>query len=202
MSVALCVVLAAGCSVLRGGAPIEERIDLFAVLPIENEEPASATPTDGRPPLPPEAGQAVTAAVYSVLSSSPRWRFVPDLTVAQAVAELDTDGSLLARALALGRAVKADGVLFGTVSRYRQRVGSEYGAREPAAVALQLQLVSVASGTVVWSGRFDETQQPLSENLLNWWQFWRGGPRWFTAQEFTQLGVERLLDNLADRLEP
>ena len=58
----------------------------------------------------------------------------------------------------------------------------------------------MSTGKVLWTRTFDETQQSLSSNLFNWWQFWRGGPRWFTAEEFTRLGVERQLDDLADKL--
>jgi len=90
--------------------------------------------------------------------------------------------------------------LYGTVSRYRERVGTEFGATEPASVAFTLSLLSVSNGKVLWTRTFDETQQSLSSNLLNWWQFWEGGPRWFTAEQFTHLGVERLLNNLAGQL--
>jgi DNA-binding IclR family transcriptional regulator len=124
---------------------------------------------------------------------------VPDLTVTQALAHMKGEGDLASRAQALGKEVGADAVLFGTVSRYVERVGGEYGAQHPAAVAFTLQLVSVASGKILWSGSFDRTQQALATNLFNWWQFWRAGPRWFTAQEFTRLGVERVLRDLAKR---
>jgi len=197
---ALCVVLLAGCSLLGRGPAIDERINLIAVMPIEREEPASAVASTGPPRLAPGAERVVTAEVYSVLASSSIWRFVPDLTVTQALVKLDTKGPLQTRAQALGKAVGADGVLYGTVSRYRERVGTEFGAREPASVAFTLSLVSVSTGKVLWTRTFDETQESLSSNLLNWWQFWRGGPRWFTAEEFTHLGVERLLDNLAGQL--
>jgi hypothetical protein len=189
----------AGCSLLHGSPPIDEPIKLIAVMPIERDAPAG-TPTDGAPRLKPGAERVVTAEVYSVLASSSKWRFVPDLTVAQALSKVDPKGSLQSRARELGKAVGADGVLFGTVSRYRERVGGEYGARDPASVAFTLSLLSVSTGKVLWTRTFDETQQSLSSNLFNWWQFWRGGPRWFSAEEFTRLGVERLLEDLANKL--
>ncbi len=192
--------LLAGCGLVRRGPRIEEHIGLIAVMPIERAEPASATPQEGVPRLAAGAERVVTAEIYRVLSSSSKWRFVPDLTVTQALPKIEATGPLASRARALGKAVNAEGVLFGAVSRYRERVGTEYGSREPAAVGFTLQLLSVASGKIVWTGSFDETQQPLSSNLLNWWQFWRGGPRWFTAEEFTHLGVERVLEDLADKL--
>lgn len=195
-----CAVLLAGCSLLGHGPTIDERINLMAVMPIEREEPASAGASAGPPRLQTGAEHVVTAEIYAVLASSSIWRFVPDLTVTQALAKIDAKGPLQARAQALGKAVGADGVLYGTVSRYRERVGTEFGAREPASVAFTLSLLSVSTGKVLWTRTFDETQQSLSSNLFNWWQFWRGGPRWFTAEQFTRLGVERLLENLAGQL--
>jgi hypothetical protein len=192
--------LLAGCSLLHRGPSIDERIKLIAVMPIERDEFAHTDTTQAPPRLKAGAERVVTAEVYSVLAASSEWRFVPDLTVGQALPKLDRTAPLVSRARELGKAVGADGVLYGTVSRYRDREGSEYGARTPASVAFTLSLVSVATGKVLWTRRFDETQQALSSNLFNWWQFWRGGPRWFSAEEFTRLGVERLLDNLAAQL--
>ncbi len=190
-----------GCSFLQHAPTIEEKIDLIAVMPIERAEPVSATPLPERPTLASGAERVVTAEVYGVLSNSTRWRFVPDLTVSEALGHLPKGGDLESRARALGKAVGADAVLFGTVFRYRERVGSEFGAREPAAVGFTLQLLSVTSGKILGAETFDQAQEARSTNLFNWWQFWRGGPRWFTAEEFTRIAVERLLDNLAAKLE-
>ncbi len=187
----------AGCSLFHRGPKIAEPINLIAVMPIQLAQTVSATKTDEVEKLPPEAGRQVTAAVYRALTSSSQWRVVPDLTAAQALAHLPSEGDLANRAQALGKEVGSDAVLFGTVSRYVERVGREYGARSPASVAFTLNLVSVSSGKILWTGSFDQTQRPLSSNLFNWWQFWRGGPRWFTVQEFTHLGVEHLLDDLS-----
>lgn len=198
----LILLLAApGCSLWHGAAPIPEPIGLVAVLPIERAESISDTPAVEGEPLAPGAERVVTAQIYAVLSSSSEWRFVPDLTAAAALGQIRSAGDIEARALALGKAVNADAVLFGTVSRYVERVGSEYGARRPASVSLTLQLLSTASGKVLWKDSFDQTQRALSSNLFNWWQFWRGGPRWFSAAEFTRLGVEHLLQNLAKQIQ-
>jgi len=194
------LVTLAGCSLLQRNPPIDEHINLIAVMPIEREEPVDAPTADSRSRLKAGAQRVVTAQVYSVLASSSKWRFVPDLTVMQALPKIASTGGLQTRARDLGKAVGADAVLFGTVSRYKDREGSEYGATEPASVAFTLSLVSVSTGKVLWTRTFNETQQSLSSNLFNWWQFWRGGPRWFSAEEFTHLGVERLLDDLSDQL--
>jgi hypothetical protein len=194
------LVALAGCSLLRHAPTIEEPIGLIAVLPIERAETPSVTAGEEGPRLGSGAERVVTAQIYAVLASASQWRFVPDLTVTQALSQLDRRGSPETQAQTLGKAVGADGVLFGSVSRYIERVGTSYGARQPAAVSFTLQLVSVASGKIVWTGSFDQAQQPLSANLFNWWQFWRGGPKWFTAQEFAHLGVERLLEDLSKKL--
>lgn len=197
----LALVALTGCNPFHRGPKLPELIGLIAVMPIERVEPMSATPMERVESLPPDAGRQVTAAVYGVLTSSSDWRVVPDLTAAAALSRIKPAGDLASRARALGQEVGADAVLFGTVSRYVERVGRGYGARQPAAVAFTLQLISVKSDKILWSGSFDETQRPLTSNLFNWWQFWRGGPRWFTVQEFTRLGVEHLVKDLSKRTE-
>ena len=194
------LVVAAGCNPFHRAPKLPERISLIAVMPIQPVERTSATPSEHTATLPPEAPRVVTAELYGALTSSSAWRVVPDLTVTPAFGQLQPESDLALRARALGKAVGADQVMSGTVSRYVERVGKEYGARQPASVAFTLHLISVQTGKILWTGSFDQTQKPLSSNLFNWWQFWRGGPRWFTAQEFTRLGVEHLLQDLSRRL--
>jgi hypothetical protein len=193
-----------GCSLLhRQGSEQPEptapvNMQLLAVLPIE---PAAA-PADGKdgggPPPPDEAGMAVTAQIYRALADQTEFRFVADLAVSDVLGTpaVRRAGGLVERAVALGKEVGADGVLFGRVFRFRKRVGTQYGASEPASVWFELGLVSVASGDVVWKGHFDQTQEPLTSNLLNWWMFWRSGPRWVSASELAGLGVDRLFADM------
>lgn len=188
-AVLLAQVAGGGCALRRGGKA-ERRIALLAVLPLE---PAPEATSVSR-----EQARAVTAQIYGVLAQRPELRFVPDLTVEQALRdpEVESAAGLVPRAAALGRKVGADAVLFGTVSRFRERVGGSLGAKSPASVAFELRLLDMASGEVIWRGEFDRTQQPLSANLLNFWMFWRGGARWWTASELSRLGVEELLRDL------
>jgi hypothetical protein len=193
---ALLLSLVAGCAWFRSAPPLEEKVSLLAVMPLEREEP----PAGKEDLLPPGAERVVTAEIYRVLAESHRWRFVPDLAVEQALKTIPQGLSRPEKARALGRAVQADAVLYGSVERFVERKGGEYGASKPASVAFNLALMSVATGEELWRARFSETQQPLSSNLLNFWMFWRGGPRWFTAQELARLGVERVLEDLQRRL--
>jgi len=197
---ALAVTLLAGCSLFGSAPKLDEPVHLIAVLPIQRSETGGQVP--GEPPrIASGAEQVVTAEIYDVLASSPEWNFVPDLAVTQALTKIPASPDPALRARQLGQALNADAVIFGTVSRYVDRVGGEFGAKQPAAVGIKLQLISVKSAAILWTGSFDEEQQPLSSNLLNWWQFWEGGPKWFSAPEFTHLAVERLLGDLAKRLD-
>lgn len=205
VSLAIACAALAGCNGIFKARPVDvyPDIKLLAVMPLVPVQASEDKPTsrdDERPPLTPDAARIVTAQIYSVMVESPKWHFVPDLTVDTALRRLKAD-SPEQRASALGKAVNADGVLYGEVWRFRDRLGSEYGARFPASVAFRLALLEVASGKTVWQGEFDQTQQPLSENLLDWWMFWRVGPRWFTGAELSQLGVEQLLEDLQKHLE-
>lgn len=179
-----------GCSYLRGGEPLAEAVDRIAVLPIRR-----AAGVDNQKVVP-GAERTITAHIYGVFAAAPDWNFVPDLTVTQVLTRLPREEDVVAQARGLGKAVKADAVLCGVVSRYVEREGSEYGARQAAAVGIELQLVSVATGKILWQGSFDQQQKALSENLFNWWQFWSGGVRWFTAEELSRVAIEHLLEDL------
>lgn len=182
---------ALGCGA-RKGEPVPVQLAMLAVLPLE----AAETQEDvggSRGPLPTDAGPAVTAQVYGVLADQTRFRFVPDLTVGDALRRPVEGATLVDRAVSLGKEVGADGVIFGRVFRFRERVGGDLGATEPASVSFELNVVQVATGDIVWRGDFDRTQQSLSGNFLEFWMFWEKGPRWFTARDLAGLGVEKLL---------
>ncbi len=202
-ALALNVLSLAGCaSIFKPSEPmISSPVKLFAVLPLKrvaaSPEP-QAVGVDVEVAAP-DAERVVTAQIYAVMAESSTWRFVPDLQVEQAMREVHA-AELEARALQLGKVVKADGVFYGTVSRFRERDGSEYGARHGASVSFRLALVSVETGATVWEGRFDQTQQALSSNLLDWWMFWEAGPKWVSARELSHLGVGQLLGELRARL--
>jgi hypothetical protein len=198
-TVALLVgLLLPGCSYLFKGEPIEEPADLIAVLPIDKA--GGPAEQNGRIHIEADAANVVTAHIYGVLAESPRWRFVADLKTNDALRKVDAQATQVQRAMQLGKATSADAVLCGTVSRYMERVGSEYGATEPAAVSFKLQLVSVNSGRILWTADFDQSQKPLTEDLFKWWIIWDAGPKWVSASELTRIGVERLLDELDGRI--
>lgn len=106
-------------------------------------------------------------------------------------------GSLLTRAYRGDRAairelcafLRTDAVLVGYVTRYQDRLGRSYGIEKPASVAFQVMLVSGTDGSPLWRAGYRETQQPLSENLLNVGLYARRGFSWLTADELARWGA-------------
>lgn len=95
--------------------------------------------------------------------------------------------------LGIGKKLDADAVVLGRVYRFREREGSAFAAETPASVTLDLLLFYVADGQLLWEGHFSETQQALTENLLNWNSFVNRGGRWLTAEELATYGLERMM---------
>lgn len=89
-----------------------------------------------------------------------------------------------------GRSQGADAVMVGYLYEFIDRVGGSYGAEQTARVSFELNLVSVASGRLVWQNRFMETQQALNENLLDLGKFIQRKGRWITAREMSAQAIE------------
>jgi phosphatidylglycerophosphatase A len=93
----------------------------------------------------------------------------------------------------LAHELRSDSVLMGWVFRYGERVGNAWGARQPASVAFVALLFDGGDGKLLWRGRFDETQKPLSEDMMGLSSFVQRGGRWVTARELAADGVNRVL---------
>ena len=63
----------------------------------------------------------------------------------------------------------------------------------PASVAFALYLVEVKTGRRIWRGVFDETQRPLTDNLLQARQSLKMGVKWLSARELARFGVEQVV---------
>lgn len=97
--------------------------------------------------------------------------------------------------LAIGRKLGVDAVAAGHVYRFRERVGKGYSVDTPASVAFDLTLLRVSDGRILWSGRYDETQRPLSENLFDFSKFIKRGGAWVTAEQLASAGLEQALSS-------
>ncbi len=84
------------------------------------------------------------------------------------------------------------------VYRYQERQGGNFSVSRPASVGFHAHLVE--EGTLLGVYVFDETQQPLSENVFRFSTFLRRGAKWITAGELAREGVHKSVDAFAEAL--
>ena len=102
-------------------------------------------------------------------------------------------GDALRNLAKLGETLGVDGVFFGFVYRFRERVGSPYSVEQPASVAFSVHLYHVASKKIVWNGVFDKTQTSLMENLLDAKTFFGSRGKWMTAEQLAAEGGRQVM---------
>jgi hypothetical protein len=171
-------------------------IHKIAVMPLVDE------PDQVDKSLPPDAAQSVTAAIYARANEVGGWEVVPQDDVDAGLQQLPplTVADLDQNALAFGHKVAADGVIYGAVNRYRERVGFDYAAQSAAAVAFVLKFVDENSKQVVWTAKFAREQKALSQNILDLPNFVSHGARWVRAHDIAVEGINGAIDNLQSKL--
>jgi hypothetical protein len=107
----------------------------------------------------------------------------------------------VASSIQLGRELNADFLFIGFLFRFEERIGSSLGVEKPASVGFDIHLLRIRDGVEVWKGRFDETQRPLSENLLKIGSFLRRKASWLTAEELASVGMDEILRKLPEAKE-
>jgi len=110
---------------------------------------------------------------------------------AQLAKKIDQDPLALMKTI--GRELKADGVVWGGLFRYENRKGTAYGVQEPASVSLDLHLLRVSDGAIVWKAQWSQTQKSLSEDLFQLGEVARRGLRWMTAEELAKSGLTEMI---------
>lgn len=167
------------------------RVHRIAVMPLLNGPDVSS-----------DAGDTVGAEIEARMILNAGWDVVPMSDVTAALEKLPptTAGNLEDNAIAVGKAVGADGVVYGEVTTWRERVGSDYAAASPAAVAFSLHLVAISNRQVLWSAHFNKEQKSLSENIFDLANFVRNSGRWVMAHEIAQEGVNQAVANLHSKL--
>jgi hypothetical protein len=148
------------------------------------------------------ASESVSAELYARASMMGGWEVVPQDDVLSALQQMPptTPANMDQNAIELGRKLAADGILYGAVTRYRERVGYDYAAQTPAAVAFTLYFVDENSKQIVWTGKFAKQQQALSDNILDLPNFIQRGARWVRAHDIAAEGVQESLDDLQSKL--
>lgn len=98
--------------------------------------------------------------------------------------------------LDVGGCLKADFLLVPQLIDWRERVGGEWGVEAPASVILELYLVDVAKQQLIGRYRFNETQMPLTSNILGVGKFFDRGGRFVTARDLADEGLRQGLKEL------
>ena len=105
----------------------------------------------------------------------------------------DAAGDRLSQMKALGAKLNSNAVLEVTVTRFHERDGSELAVNRPASAAFAVVLTHVENGKVLWDASFDETQEPLSTNLLAIGKAKSRGFKWITVEELVRQGLKERL---------
>ena len=177
------------------------KIKRIAIFPLESlsGETKSKVPFAADPRSESSPAALLSRQLYSALSQLSDWQLVSDREVRE-MEPLVPTSSPESRARRLGQLVYADAVLSGRILRFREREGEAIGAMSPASVAFVLEMWDVKRGDVIWSARFDETQQALSENLFALRQIGSRGVGWLKAEELSLEGVKKAVGQLHQAL--
>jgi len=101
----------------------------------------------------------------------------------------------LQRAKDIADRLSCNAVLETTLHRYKERVGGEMTAKEPASIAFDYRLLAMPDGKVLCRESFDAEQQSLMENLLSFRDGTGGSLTWLNAEEFMAKGLYNRLEN-------
>jgi len=97
------------------------------------------------------------------------------------------------RAKKFANKLSCNAVLETTLHRYKERVGGNMTAKEPASVAFEYRLLAMPDGKVLCLESFDAEQKSLMENLLGFREGTGGSLTWLTAKEFMKKGLRNRL---------
>lgn len=193
MVVAVCCLLAAaGCAQKDELAPAakgpEVAVSGIAVLPVRPVADLEESPSFADENILISGSRVLDGLMQETLAGKAGVHFV---AAAQAGKEMAGTNLETARRIATQHGCNA--VLETTLSRYSERVGGDYGVKQPAAVTFAYKLYEVGEGRVLCHGRFDEQQQSLMENLLALPKTQSRGLVWLTAEELARDGLKEKL---------
>jgi len=94
-------------------------------------------------------------------------------------------------AVTICRTTKADAVLLFTLQRFTERVGVEASIVSPASVVFDYKLIHAESGQTLCAGVFNETQEPLLDNIFQFFKKAKRGVKWLSAEELARDGFKQ-----------
>jgi hypothetical protein len=186
-------IFSAGCSNIPQEEPAKELVPIssIGILPAQ---PARITilPSDSKTTQQLEAGaKIIDTLLNDYFRSHKNVRFISQTELEGL--QSAKSGKPLYLAREAGLQLHYDAVLVTEVARYQTRTGSAYIVDNPASVAFTLKLLAIANSRVIWSADFDQTQQPLFENILSS-RSTGSGFRWLTAAELAEAGLTKKLN--------
>lgn len=184
-----CCIVAAGCAEHEGLAPVaapepEIALSCIAVMPVQTVVDADNPMSLADEKSLKDGSQIMNGLLKQQLAENVKARFIP---------EGQAQGKGQANVQQIAGSTKCNAVLETTLSRYKERVGSQYGVQDSAAVTFAYKLYEVSSGRVLCHGRFDEKQQPLMDNLLTLPKTKSRGLGWLSAEELLRDGMQERL---------
>jgi hypothetical protein len=192
----VCIILliVAGCSEIPQEEAAKELIPIrtIGILPVQPARD-SFLPADTKTLQRLEAGARILdSLLHEHFRDRDNVRFISreELAGLQSV----HSGKPLYLAREAGQQLHYDGILVTEVERYQTRKGSAYAVDNPASVAFSLKLLAISNSRIVWSAEFDQTQQPLFDNILSS-RSTGSGFRWLTAAELAKAGLTKKLTN-------
>jgi len=170
--------------------PERPRVAVLAFHPGEQLDPGQ---------LPPDVGVELARVLAGKLAAMGVPVVEPDRVFGETeMADTGTYGPQLGARVA--RKVDANLAVVGVLTRYRERVGTDWSVEQPASVAYTAVLVRASDGATLDTAAFDYTQQTLTSNLLQLPRFLRGGGRWLTCRELLDGGLEETAGRFARSL--
>ncbi len=98
-------------------------------------------------------------------------------------------GNDFERARYIGMQADGDAVLITNLLTYRKLQGNEYGAKEPASISFEYQLIHLKSGTMLCKGAYKDTQKPLLADIFSLSKASKRGFKFVTATTLLKEGL-------------
>jgi hypothetical protein len=147
----------------------------------------------------PSSQNTLTRLLHEKMEVKETFRILPMKEVEDVLSQFERkvfEEKPISSSIQVGQKLNADFVCIGYFFRFEERIGSSLGVQKPASVSFDLHLFRLRDEKMVWLGKFDETQKPLSENVLKIGSFIRRKGSWLTAAELASVGMDEMLKKL------
>ena len=197
--VACCLIGLAGCAAKEEPAAVGKdpgmAVTCIGVLPARPAVDMDETISPAEAKQLEDGSLVMDGVLKEILGARPEVRFV---TAQQVNSATGGEGlGDLEGAKKVANKISCNVLMETTVSRYADRVGGQYGVKEPAAVTFDYRLYEVGEGRVLCRGRFDEKQESVMDNLLSFNKASNRGFSWIRGEQLMREGLKAKLGQCA-----